>query len=388
MASFYKRGKTWTFSMYVGHDKDGKPKKKGVGGFRTKKEAEAAAANMLLELKGGTYVEEKDISFRNLSSIWLEAYKLTGVKKGTIRIRNNELSHLYKYFDGISANDITRKQYQDALNDLMEQGYAKSTIDGVHCTGGMIFDKGVELKLIREDPTTYARSPQKQQTAEETELQEELPNFMEKDDLANFLKTAKNSGMKDDYPMFLTLAYTGIRVGELCSLRDISIDEAEEVIKITRTYYNPSNNIKEYELVTPKTTASRRTIKTDGKVIAEIKNLLNRQEITKNRLKDKWHDKGFVFCNETYPGYPIYPKFVAIRMKRILKMSGLSKSLTPHSLRHTHVSLLAEAGVSLEAIMERLGHEDDATTRKIYLHVTKATKKEAAHKFSELMNSL
>lgn len=37
-------------------------------------------------------------------------------------------------------------------------------------------------------------------------------------------------------------------------------------------------------------------------------------------------------------------------------------------------NLLAEAGLSLEAIMERLGHQDDETTKNIYLHVTKPKK--------------
>lgn len=36
-------------------------------------------------------------------------------------------------------------------------------------------------------------------------------------------------------------------------------------------------------------------------------------------------------------------------------------------------------------IMERLGHSDDTTTRKIYLHVTKHMKRLAAEKFAELM---
>ncbi|WP_409296581.1 tyrosine-type recombinase/integrase [Peribacillus sp. SCS-26] len=75
-------------------------------------------------------------------------------------------------------------------------------------------------------------------------------------------------------------------------------------------------------------------------------------------------------------------------MARLLKLAGLSPELTSHSLRHTHTSLLAEAKVGLEEIMDRLGHCDDATTRNVYLHVTKEMKKEASHKFSELMRNL
>lgn len=75
-------------------------------------------------------------------------------------------------------------------------------------------------------------------------------------------------------------------------------------------------------------------------------------------------------------------------MKRLLKFAGLNQKLTPHSLRHTHTSLLAEAKVSLEQIMDRLGHADDYTTKSIYLHVTKEMKKDASKKFGRLMKNL
>jgi integrase len=87
-------------------------------------------------------------------------------------------------------------------------------------------------------------------------------------------------------------------------------------------------------------------------------------------------------------GYPIVIKNVRDRMKKLLRIADFNEELTPHSLRHTHTSLLAEAGVSLEQIMDRLGHSDDQITKNVYLHVTEEMKKEASQKFSELMRSL
>jgi integrase len=75
-------------------------------------------------------------------------------------------------------------------------------------------------------------------------------------------------------------------------------------------------------------------------------------------------------------------------MARLLRISGSTPELTPHSLRHTHTSLLAEAGVSLEQIMKRLGHTDDQISKNVYLHITQEMKKEASQKFAELMRSL
>jgi integrase len=98
---------------------------------------------------------------------------------------------------------------------------------------------------------------------------------------------------------------------------------------------------------------------------------------------------GYVFANvNRHPGYPILIKFVENRMARILKMTELNPALTPHSLRHTHTSLLAEAGVPLEAIKERLGHGDDEITERIYLHITNVMKTEAADQFTKHMGGL
>lgn len=59
------------------------------------------------------------------------------------------------------------------------------------------------------------------------------------------------------------------------------------------------------------------------------------------------------------------------RAKRDLK---LDKKLTTHTFRHTHVSKLAELGVPLYIIQDRVGHKDAETTREVYLHVTKKAK--------------
>ncbi|WP_234982478.1 tyrosine-type recombinase/integrase [Limosilactobacillus caccae] len=57
---------------------------------------------------------------------------------------------------------------------------------------------------------------------------------------------------------------------------------------------------------------------------------------------------------------------------------GIDKPLSSHIFRHTHISKLAELGVPLYVIQQRVGHEDSKITKGIYLHVTqKAIEKEA-----------
>jgi integrase len=144
-----------------------------------------------------------------------------------------------------------------------------------------------------------------------------------------------------------------------------------------------------YELLTPKTKTSKRKIEISPIIFEELEKHQARQKEIKMQYRKTYHDKGFVFANtEEHPGYPLYIKFLESRMRGLLRISEIKDNLTPHSLRHTHTSLLAEAGVGLQEIMERLGHKDDETTKSVYLHVTKSMKKEASHKFEQLMKNL
>jgi len=204
-----------------------------------------------------------------------------------------------------------------------------------------------------------------------------------------FLKTAKQHGLEHDYLVFLILAYSGIRAGELIALKWKDIDFVNHTINITKTLYKPSNNALKYQLGTPKTRKSRRKIIVDEDVIDALKEHKKVQEEVIERLGDAYYNQDFIFAKmQRQYGYPIVIKNVRDRMKRLLRIACLNGNLTPHSLRHTHTSLLAEAGVSLEQIMDRLGHTDDQITKNVYLHVTQEMKKEASQKFGELMRSL
>ncbi|MDR7074974.1 tyrosine-type recombinase/integrase [Fictibacillus barbaricus] len=383
-------GSTWSFVIDIGRDPStGRRKQKTKGGFLTKQEAEKAANEFIYELNQGTYVHEASVIFKDFASEWLSMYsEKNSVKPGTIRIRQHEINKLLPYFSLLKLKDITAKRYQDALNDLKEKGYADNTLDGVHRTGRMIFKKAIEMRMIKSDPTEFAYLKKDRKTIEELEEQE-IPKYMEKEDLALLLKTAAQKGLDLDYLIFLTLSYTGMRAGELVALKWKDIDFEEQTISITKTYYNPTNNTLEYQLVPPKTRKSKRTIVVDKEVIAALKKHMLGQKKVQEHFRESYLDEGFIFAKkEKQPGYPIFVKTVENRMARLLKLAGLNAELTPHSLRHTHTSLLAEAKVGLEEIMDRLGHCDDATTKNVYLHVTKEMKKEASHKFAQLMRNL
>ncbi|SEK77330.1 Site-specific recombinase XerD [Paenibacillus sp. cl141a] len=386
---------TWSVTVDIGRDPiTNKRKQKELSGFRTKRDAEKAAAALVTELDQGTYVQEKNVTFKEFVKTWLEIYKNT-VKISSVRVREHESGRLMRYFENVKMKDITKKMYQDALNDLQKangkkKGLSYNTISGVHSTGRMIFSKAVELDVIKNNPTQFAKLPRTQKTVEEIEQEEEVVKYLEKEELAKFLNTAETQGLDQDHIIFMLLAYSGMRAGELCALRWSDLDMDEHTISITKTYYNPTNRTREYQLLTPKTKTSKRKIDIDPDVVKLLRKHRKWQKEIMMEYRTTYHDGDFVIA-KTDPlnaGYPEFIKTIENRMRRLLKLAGLNEKLTPHSLRHTHTSLLAEAKVGLTEIMERLGHKDDDTTRNVYTHVTKTMKKEASHKFSELMRSL
>lgn len=386
MACIFKRGKTWSYSVDIGRDNDGKRKKKGKGGFRTQKEAKEAAAIMEAEMANGAFVDEKKITFGELADQWFEEHS-KDIKPTTQQIYQFGIKKLKLFFDNVPAKNITKVNYQKVLTELFEANLSQSALRSIHLCANMIFNYACRFDILKNNPVQYTKIPRSKVSLADLENEKDLPKYLEKNELQLFLETVKKHDTSNHYAMFSTLAYTGMRRGELSALKWNDIDFTNKTINITKNVFIPGS-VKDYILQTPKTKQSKRTISVSDNILSTLSKLRTAQKQEQMRHRDEWHDENFVFLAQNSYGYPISPRTIWTVMRKNLKRSGLSISLSPHSLRHTHTSLLAEAGVSLEAIMERLGHANDTITRTIYLHVTKETKKDAAQKFYELMNGV
>lgn len=373
---------TWSYIIDIGQ---GERKQKKKGGFRTKAEAEKAAALLIAEVERGEYIEENKITFGDFAKDWLKMYTNLGIKPSTLRLRNYEIGKLNSHLEKIKLKDISHKKYQKVIDDL-GASVKYNTLSGIHTTGQMVFEYAMKTETIRKDPTKYTVLKKDAPTVEELEQNSEIPKYLEKKQLSFFLESAKAVLPNEAYVIFLTLAYTGMRVGELSALKwkDVNLDEG--TISITKSLYNPNNKLRGYVLIPPKSKKSKRIIEIGETLIEELRNHKDQQEDVKEKIST-YNDEDFVFCQFGFDnaGFPIYPALLRRYMKRILDHSKLGIDLTPHSLRHTHCSLLAEAGVSLETIMSRLGHSNASTTRSIYLHVTKTKSLEASQKFDDFM---
>ncbi|MGG0483089.1 site-specific integrase [Priestia aryabhattai] len=387
-----KKGDRWMFIIENGIDpQTGNRRRVVKRGFLKQKDAKNAAKEMEYQLGVRNLDTKSNITFQEMAEEWLSVYQLTSRKISTVRVRLHEIGHLNQYFAQYKLKDINKKMYQNMLTDLKNtKQLAHNTISGIHGTARMIFKRAMEQDLIVSDPSQFAFIPKDKKTVEDIENTKVEDKYLEKHELKLFLDAAKDMD-EETYAMLFTLAWTGFRAGELVALKWKDIDFVENTINITKTYYNPKNNTKDYHLLPPKTAGSIRKIIVEDEVIKTLQRHKIRQNEIKLQISQEYYDEDFVFArmNAPYFGYPHFIKTIENRMKAVLKrVPSITKHLTPHSLRHTHTSLLAEAGVELLQIMDRLGHTDDETTTQVYLHITKDRKKEASQKFGELMRNL
>ncbi|MBX9957918.1 site-specific integrase [Peribacillus simplex] len=201
--------------------------------------------------------------------------------------------------------------------------------------------------------------------------------------MKTFLRITKEQGLYLDYLCFATLAYTGMRLGEMLALKWTDLDFTKKTIRITKTYYNPNNKSIGYQLLTPKTKKSIRTIMIDDGLVALFKAHMREQMKLKMKQRLIYENQDFIFAENIC--HPRVMKQMVLRLQRLMKHLDVDKHIPPpHSFRHTHTSLLIEAGAGVMEIQERLGHSDINATMNIYAHMTKNPEEKTSHKFSEL----
>lgn len=169
------------------------------------------------------------------------------------------------------------------------------------------------------------------------------------------------SGMKNETWRNLTdfLLKSGLRIGEAIALDVEDIDFQTREIVVTKTY-DSNNNI----ITTTKTLSSTRRVYMQDDLLS-----LTRSVVMSGRAERKIlylnHAPLFLGSDGLRASYDAYRKYL-----REMSVKMLGRVIKPHTLRHTHASLLAEQGIPLEMITSRLGHFDSRITKEIYVHVT------------------
>ena len=188
-------------------------------------------------------------------------------------------------------------------------------------------------------------------------------DFWTQEEFNTFIQTFDTSSLY--YMVFMTLYYTGIRIGELLALTACDVDPKENTITINKTL---PHNGSDRTATTPKTMKANRTISIPKSLTAAM----------------SAHMKRFYAIQPDTRLFPIAARSCAYQLDEHSQMCNI-KRIRLHDLRHSHASLLIDMGFSPVLIAERLGHEDVSTTLNIYAHLYPSRQKEVADKLEALL---
>lgn len=375
MASFRKhKNGTWEYRIRYKDRIQNKYREKSKSGFKTKKEAQIAAAQVELEIEQYGFSENGNEVFKNYIEQWLEIYKKPHVKEITYSVqeRNVRLNMIPRW-GNYKLKEITRSEYQKWINELREH-YSEGTVRRIHSIMNSAMNDAVhEFRVLRENPILRISIPKDKLNNKELKYftVEQLDKFL--NEVKKPVKKAKYKYSIQYYVLFTLLARTGLRIGEALALTWDDVDLDEGLVSVNKTLVYPINS-KPY-LSTPKSKASVRTIKLDTTTVRLLKkHKINRNELYLMYRNYKKPDTNIVF--HQHEGKWLKTNVVREYFKEICKRANLPV-LSPHALRHSHAVHLLEAGANIKFVSERLGHSSIKMTADTYLHVTKKIEDDA-----------
>lgn len=311
---------------------------------------------------------------------WMEVYKET-VKPSSVKTR---VVALRPFIEKHGIHLISKLQTNDLQKFLIERrdtGISKHHLAGTRTAMNLLFEYAtkndyIEKNLVKDTVLPKANKPSNQFVDAEKK-------YLEKEEIQNFLTGVKSSGRRNAYALALTMLSTGLRVGEALALTWDDIDMETNSLVVRKTLFEKSADEGGFEFTSPKTEDSNRTVSFNQDLAEELKRM--KVQYNKEKLiglrdpKSEW-------CNLVFTGrsqQPVRAVTIAAVFNKIYKAYGIKDVSGTHILRHTHITMLVEAGVDLPVIMERVGHSNINITLDIYTHVTKKMKKQSDDKINE-----
>jgi len=369
----------YEFSVYIGTNPfTGKKERTTRRGFSSIKEAELALAQIRLDVANGKFKFNKPAkTFGEVTKLWLPIYKRT-VKEVTYTATVSIIDLFITPMFGDKMIDKIDVMYcQKIVNNWADE--RPRTFKKSKFYVGKIFDYAVNIGVVDDNPMKKVLMPRVQ-------VEPKKIGFYDKDELNKFLGYAREFDQNKVYTFFRLLAYSGMRKGEAYALTWEDIDFEKNQISISKSLARGEN--KTLYISSPKTKGSVRTISMDKDTMNHLKRWRNTQKqlLLKLGHPTKKKNQNLFTTDENEYYHPTVDKHW---LKRIYNQENVPKDfkqISTHGFRHTHASLLFEAGASVKSVQDRLGHSDITTTMNIYAHVTEAARDKTADLFAEYIS--
>ena len=413
-----KRGSTWSYYFELGKI-DGKRKRKEKGGFRTKKEAEAALAKAVSEYNSaGAVFEPTEITVADYLNQWFDLYCKPNLKYNTqvgyLRIIQG---HLITKFGAYRLKAIKPALLQEYAVELKMNGHSKSSMNGILSVFSAALNYAVEpLHYIPSNPMQYVKLPKIEKPTKERIILtlEEWKRIINR-----FLE-----GSRFHIPLVIGF-YTGLRISEAFALTwdDIDFDNRTLTVNkqvVKRNFGADVRKVVEQKgkkeqrsswyFTTTKTAGSNRTIKFGESLYKALKAEKLRQAknevaygeyYTIHVLRTEKDEKGNGIQRIIPIEKSIQSALQRVRMVCVAENGQYTSTdsfkfcsrvihkelllaFDYHSLRHTHATLLIEGGADIKDVQVRLGHTNIETTLQTYVHDTEKMMEHSVDLFEQI----
>lgn len=367
------RGKSWFYKHELPRDPvTGKRRYSEKGGFRTKRDAQAALTESIARIQRGQFVAPETTTLADFLREWLPGYALT--VRETTAARNESL---------IRAQIIPRlghARLQDLRPRTLEQFYATliagdedhkpvsvSTMQSIHGVLSRALSDAERDERIGRNPARSAKRPRGASTTKELSVW--TPS-----ETGEFLSAMEGNPR---HALWHLMLWTGLRRGEALALRWSDVDLENGHLRVTRQLVAPKHLGYFTE---PKTQAGRRRVDLDPATVLVLRGHRRRQNEQRLCVGALWVDHDLLFCADD--GVPLLPRSVSAWFAQDVKRCGARK-ISVHGMRHTHATMMMGIA-SPKVVQERLGHANVSITLGTYSHVQPGMQRAAIDRMADL----
>ena len=296
---------------------------------------------------------------------WLPSIEMTIRPNTFVSYMGHLTNHVVARIGNVSIHDVDGPTLNALYSELLRAGRLKgrgkglspTTVRRVHATLRRAFRDAVRWGLLDKNPVESCDPPRLARS--------DVMRTWSLEELRTFLELTRNDEWGE---LWLLLATTGMRRGEVLGLRWSDVDLRTCVISIRQTIVLVGHRP---HIAEPKSARSRRVIVLDTRTADALE-----------QLRESATTRDFVF--RTRDGEPIHPAAVSRRFREIVDGSSLPR-IRLHDLRHTFATLALQAGIHPKIVSERLGHSTIALTLDVYSHALPTLQRDAAERVGDLI---
>ena len=318
----------------------------------------------------GRLDESQTPTLRAYMEYVLKSYKWK-VREATTYDRYEAIYLTYIKDSNIGKMDIRKVDSADItsfLKGMANMKYSESTVKAMEIVLKTTFLRAKEAKIVDENIMDYVEISYRNCKRKNPFKCKEVFTINELERIETAIKSGWENGRKYLYsPMFLIMAYTGLRVGEILALQWQDIDFSRNIIYINKqvvTIWNRNKNgdktHKTQIVKSPKSESSIRSIILIDKAKFWILELKHHYECLKINTPN-------VICNRKKKTPTMNDIYNVLKI--VLSNAGVEYA-SSHKFRKTFASLSIENGVSISKVSAMLGHSNPAITMKSYARPT------------------